>query len=361
MIDDKGILIKNIYYMLSYAFHILRQSNYEEIEAEEFENIHELFTVILTKGIAQQLKQGLYREYTEKCENLSVVHGKLDIRGTIRNKLKRKQQLTCEYDELSENNIFNRILKTTAFILLRQPTVSPNRRKSLKKVMLFFDNIDFIEPSLIRWDLLSFRKNNQNYRMLMNICRFTIEGMLLSNDKGGFKMAEFLDDQRMHRLFERFVLEYCRYHFPQLQAAPAQIKWDTDSSASGFLPVMKTDITLRNGEKTLIIDTKYYANTMQIQKRFDSCKVHSAHLYQIFAYVKNLDTENSGNVSGVLLYAKTGESITPDYDFEAQGSRIGVKTLDLNVSFPEIKAQLNKIIQNYLGPIEIKNKGGIRL
>ena len=348
MINDKGILIKNIYYMLSYAFRVLRQSNYEEIEAEEFENIHDLFTVILTKGIAQQLKQGLYREYKGKCKDHPVMRGRLNIHGTIQNKLHKKQQLTCEYDELSENNTYNRILKTTAFLLLRQPTVRSDRRKALKKVMLFFENIDLIEPSLIRWNTLSFRKNNQNYKMLMNICRFTLEGMLLSDDKGDFKMAEFLDDQQMYHLFEKFVLEFYRYHYPQLQASSENIKWDADGAALEFLPMMKTDITLRNGEKTLIIDTKYYAGTMQKQRGYDRGKIHSANLYQIFAYVKNMDMESSGKVSGVLLYAKTGERITPDYEFEMQGNKISVKTLDLNVGFPEIKSQLNEIVRTFL-------------
>ena len=76
MTEDKGILIKNMYYMLTYAFQVLRQSNYEEVEAEKFEHIQDLFAAILVKGIGQQLKQGLYREYSGKCEDLalSLIH-----------------------------------------------------------------------------------------------------------------------------------------------------------------------------------------------------------------------------------------------------------------------------------------------
>ena len=50
MINDKGILIKNIYYMLSYAFQVLRQNNYEEVEAEDFENVFDMLAAILNKG-----------------------------------------------------------------------------------------------------------------------------------------------------------------------------------------------------------------------------------------------------------------------------------------------------------------------
>ena len=42
MTIDKGIFIRNIYYMLTYAFQELKQNNYEEIAGEEFDEIHDL-------------------------------------------------------------------------------------------------------------------------------------------------------------------------------------------------------------------------------------------------------------------------------------------------------------------------------
>jgi 5-methylcytosine-specific restriction enzyme subunit McrC len=349
MTNDKGILIKNIYYMLTYAFQVLKQTNYENIASEEFDNIQDMFAAILSKGIAQQLKQGLYREYIPKCEDLSVMRGKLNMRGTIRNRLQDKRLLTCEYDELSENNIFNQILKTTAVILLKQPSVAVERRTALKKVMLFFKNVDMADPLCIRWDLLSFHRNNQSYRMLLNICYFVLTGLLLTTEKGEFKMASFLDEQRMHRLFEKFVLEYYRYHRPDLHASAAQVAWNLDSGVTDFLPIMQTDITLYKEEKTLIIDTKYYSHVLQTHWHFDAHTLHSGNIYQIFTYVKNKDIGNTGNVAGMLLYAKTDEQITPDSDFEMSGSRISVKTLDLNVVFPKIASQLNNITDSYFG------------
>lgn len=61
--------------MLSYAFTTLKQSVYENIEKESFDNIHNLFAAILAKGIGLQLKQGLYREYINCVEDLTVVRG----------------------------------------------------------------------------------------------------------------------------------------------------------------------------------------------------------------------------------------------------------------------------------------------
>ncbi|NLC45513.1 MAG: 5-methylcytosine-specific restriction endonuclease system specificity protein McrC, partial [Clostridiales bacterium] len=202
MTSDRGIQIKNIYYMLTYAFQTLKQSHYDEIAVEEFENLPDLFAAILAKGIAKQLKQGLYRQYISKHDNLSVMRGKLDIHGTIHNKLQRKQMIYCEYDELSTNNTYNQILKTTAMILLNQSSVDLKHRSALKKVVLFFNDVDMIEPSSIKWNMLSFRKNNESYKMLLNICYFVLDSLLLSTDKGIYKMATFLDEQRMSRLYE---------------------------------------------------------------------------------------------------------------------------------------------------------------
>ena len=63
MTTDKGIFIQNIYYMLSYAYQVLQQQDYQCIASEKFERIDDLFAAILAKGVSRQLKQGLYREY----------------------------------------------------------------------------------------------------------------------------------------------------------------------------------------------------------------------------------------------------------------------------------------------------------
>lgn len=350
MSSDKGILIKNIYYMLAYAFQSLRQSNFASVAAEEFENIHDMFAAILGKGVASQLKQGLYREYILQKEELSVLRGKLNIQGTIRYKIQHKQKLSCEYDELSENNLLNQILKTTMKILVRQKTVKQERKVVLKKNLVFFDNVDEIEPDLIKWDKIRYQKNSQNYRMLMNVCYLVITGLILSTEKGEVKLATFLDDRAMHSLYEKFILEYYRYHHPEYKANPDTIPWDIDDGMMEFLPAMITDITLKYGERTLIIDAKYYAHTMQSQ--YDVQSVHSGNLYQVFTYVKNLDKDNTGNVAGMLLYAKTQEQITPNNKYSMGGNTIWVKTLDLNLPFSQIAEQLEKIGGLLFEPLE---------
>ena len=331
--------------MLTYAFQVLKQSNYDEIAAEEFDTIVDLFAEILTKGISKQVKQGLHREYILQRENLSGKRGKLDFPETIKNVIIRKQMLFCEFDELSVNNIYNQILKTTGMILLKHKGIQKDRRNALKKVMLFLHDIDTIDPTSIKWEQLKFHRNNQTYRMLLNLCYYVLEGLLLTTEKGEFKLATFLDDQRMSALYERFILRYFTTHFKELDPTASPIEWATDDGIDTYLPEMKTDIILRSVDKSkvLIIDAKYYARTMQERTDYGTRSIHSGNLYQIFTYVKNQSIKETGEVSGMLLYAKTEEEITPDFEYQMSGNQINVTTLDLNAEFRYIAERLNQI------------------
>lgn len=106
--------------------------------------------------------------------------------------------------------------------------------------------------------------------------------------------------------------------------------------------------TLRRGRNVLIIDAKYYSHTTQ--ERFDRRSVHSGNLYQIFTYVKNAAAslgENDHEVSGLLLYARTDEEIQPHATYQMSGNSISVQTLDLNLPFAQIAAQLDDIAERH--------------
>ena len=344
MTEDKGILIRNVYYMLAYAFQELRQNNYAEITGESFDDIYDLFAEIIARGISFQLKQGLYRQYVAKNESLQTVRGKIDINGTIANRMRNNHQIACDYDELSENNIYNQILLTTATLLIKHSDVKKEKKARLKQLMLFFQNVQSIDVHTIRWNALRFDRNNQNYRMLLYLCYFIISEWVMTTENGKFQMREFSDDH-MCRLFEKFILAYYKKHHPELKPCAAQIDWniDKEQSTMSILPIMQTDILLTIGERTLIIDAKYYTRSMQ--KQYDKSTIHSNNLYQIHTYVTEYDEEHKGNVDGMLLYAKTQEEIVPDGQMKRKdGNYIYFRTLDLNTNFDRIKERLDSFI-----------------
>lgn len=346
MIKDKKILINNIYHMLSYAFQTLKQENYKDVSIEPFDEIYDLFAAILSKGIGFQLKHGLYKEYINYQEDLAVISGKINISETLKKYSAHKKVLSCNFDKFSENNLYNQILKTTVMLLLRNKKVKAKYKDNLKKMMLFFSDVDLLNPKGIRWSAIQFQRNNQTYRMLIGICQLIIEGMLITTNAGDYKLASFIDEQRMCRLYEKFILEYYRKHFPQLTVTASQIPWCVEDST--MLPTMQSDIHLQKDNTVLIIDAKYYSQTTQF--RYNKHTIHSNNLYQIFTYVKNRDYQFEDLehiVSGMLLYAKTEDEIQPDNVYQMHGNQITVKTLDLSLPFVDIKKQLDEIVKEH--------------
>ena len=337
------IRIQNIYYMLSYAFQVLNEQGYKQIATEEFENVAELCSAILIKGVTSQIKRGLGKEYVEQTDSLASLRGKINISASVKGQTLLNKRMICSYDEFSVNSYMNRILRTTMETLIKS-NISKNRKKQIRKLLIYFAEVEPLERERINWKL-QYNKNNQTYQMLISVCYLILKGLLQTTTDGNTKLMDFLDEQRMCRLYEKFILEYYRKEHKEIKASASQIPWDLDDGYSEMLPIMQSDIILKSVDKTLVIDAKYYAHTTQSQ--YSTNTLHSGNLYQILTYVKNLDTNKSGNVAGMLLYAKTDEIVLPNNDYKMGGNQISVKTLNLDCEFAEIKIQLDGIVQKY--------------
>lgn len=346
MTQSNHILIRNIYYMLAYAFSDLRKQDYQLVGGEDFEHISDLMAEILTNSTSFLLKRGLYREYITSHQSLPTLRGKLDVVRSARNLAVGKQLLECEVDDLSENNIFNQIIKTGLVLLAQDKDVSKPRRDAIKKVLPFFSTIDMLNPSAIPWTTVRYQRSNRLYELPVHICAYVINRTLIDPNKEKQKLMMF-SEENFNRLYEKFVLEYYRRHHPELKANADVIDWNFDTAQSigwEYLPKMITDITLHKGEKTLIIDTKFYSQILR--SKFDKYTYNSNNFYQISAYIANMDVHHTGNVSGMLLYAQTDNESIPDSEFQIRGSesKIYVRTLDLNQDFANIRERLEDII-----------------
>lgn len=330
--------------MLSYAYQTLNEAGFKSIESEEFKHLHDLMAAILIRGVANQVKRGLHREYIGQTEATSNLRGKIDVTLSVKQNTVLTRRMVCHYDQFSENTPLNQILNTTMQLLIRHGEMKEENRKELRKLTLFFGNVDTLDPQAINWSAITYHRNNATYKMLINICQLVIKGLLITSDSGGYKMKQYMDDQQMYRLYEKFLLGYFKKEYPTLSASASYIDWNVDDGMTDFLPSMKSDITLSNGSRTLIIDAKYYGRTMQTNPLYNSKTIISSNLYQIFTYVKNKDRNGTGNVSGVLLYAKTHEDITPDNNYQIGGNRFSVKTLDLGAGWNGIVSHLNAVV-----------------
>ena len=342
------IPVRNIYYMLSYAFRAVNSQGYRQMATEDFHNVADLCAAILCKGVSLQVKQGLGRAYLTETEPLSALRGRINNPDSIKTQSLLKRRLVCTYDDFSVNTPLNQIIKSTMVLLLHSQ-IQPERKKEIRRLLAFFDGIDLPDIQTVDWHI-HFNRQNETYRMLISICCLVVKGLLQTNEDGSVKLMDYLDEQRMCRLYEKFILEYYRKEHHELTANASQIPWQLDDGYDEMLPVLQTDIMLTCEERVLIIDAKYYAQTTQ--QRFDVRTIHSGNLNQIFTYVKNKEAELSGKpheVSGMLLYARTDEELVPNHEYRMSGNRITVRTLDLSGEFATIQRQLDQIVERYLG------------
>jgi 5-methylcytosine-specific restriction enzyme subunit McrC len=337
--------------MLSYVYRNLCSGIFTNVAGEEFDNIHDLFAAILVLGVGNQIKRGLHRDYVLHEESLTNPRGKFCITQSLKQQTFIQKKVVCSFDELTENTIYNQILKCTLLLLLKHGEVKPKNRNSIRKILFYFRNVTNIKSDTIRWDAILFHRNNAAYEMLINICQLVVKGLLQTTTLGSYHLNNWFNDEIMYKIYEKFVLAYYIKEFSQYKTGVSIIDWnitaDKMSIDTTYLPRMKTDITIthKNKNKTLIIDTKWYSSTMQKNQYGDKKKFHSHNLYQIFAYVKNMDKNNIGNVAGILLYAKTNETITPNNTYEICGNTISIKTLELDQEWKIICEQLNSLCE----------------
>lgn len=352
MIASNGIVIRNIYHMLVYAYRALRQRGRKRVETEPFEHAEDLLAQILELGLAGLVKRGLHRDYHPCDEDLRTVRGTIRITDSMRHRMHRRRQIACTYDELTRDNTLNRILKSTAEKLARDPAVRADLRAKLKRTIVAFDGVMSIELSSVRWSQLQIGRQTETYGLLLNVCRLVAERALLTEEEGASKLDAWIEAEKSAALFERFLRGYFAVHHPDLRPAARAIRWDTPSNAptsglpSAIIPGMFADLVLTGPKRVLVVDAKFYKSVLA-DSRFEKQKIRSGHLYQINAYVTNIAAAYSEKeTAGMLIYAKTENESVPDTTFRSAGHELSVVTLDLTRDFASIAARLDAIAES---------------
>src|SRR5690606_22469567 len=109
------------------------------------------------------------------------------------------------------------------------------------------------------------------------------------------------------------------------------------------------DLVLQKGNKTLIVDTKFYSENMVARFEGGAAKQKSGNLYQIFTYINNWKRMPDEMVAGMLLYAKTTALNQPNHAYHIKGNRIFVVSLDLEQDFSGMKRDLLIYANQFFG------------
>ncbi|MDR7870717.1 MAG: 5-methylcytosine-specific restriction endonuclease system specificity protein McrC [Tissierellaceae bacterium] len=342
------IPIKNIYYMLCYAWNVLEQTDNVSLASEKFDNIYNLFSRIYISGTSNLIKRGLNRYYIQENEAISTLKGKINISDSIKAQTFYNGRMICQFDDFSKNIKLNQIIKTTINILIKSPQLDTDLKDKLLKIRIHFSDIKDIRLSKALFTTLRFNRNNHHYQMLINISELIYYGLITNEDHDEYSFLDFIRDNQMAKLYEKFVLNFYRTHLDKniYNVHAPKLKWNLDEEISeeelSLLPEMRTDIVIENKVKNtqLIIDTKYYSQTLVSSNWTDIEKVRTAHLFQILAYVNN--SNFVGDTMGMLLYPTIEKEINAN--FPILGKSIGIRTLNLNTEWEEISSRLLSLV-----------------
>lgn len=338
---EDAVVVKNIYYMMAYAFRAIDIADFKRLEVESFGNVLDLLAAILAAGLDAQRRRGFEREYQLREEDLMRVRGRIGMTETMRLRMRQRRELHCVFDERTEDTYKNRVLRTTALYLLRAPEVDTSRKRDLKRSLGLMQDVCLLDPQRIAWGSMRYHRNNRSYQFLMSVCYLVLHELLLRDEEGNARLADVLNGEALHRLYEKFILEYFRKHWNWLDPAAREIDRGIGDTEPDFLPRMLTDVTLTNGGKRLIIDAKCYGTILGTH--FDKEILSPGNVNQIFSYVMHAAASFGGEVSGMLLYAKTEGAELESESWSELGHAYHVRTLDLNQDFAGIAAQLDAV------------------
>ena len=182
---------------------------------------------------------------------------------------------------------------------------------------------------------------------------------LAREGEGEYRFRDFFrDEKQLHKLFERFVGNFYREELgkrdPEARIVGSEwIEWEgeaLDDASRGYLPKMKTDISIRWPGRYLIIDTKFYREALTRNQDYDKERINSANLYQIFSYVRNLAQRSPEyeHCEGMLLYPTVETDLRLQYTLH--GHRITVCTIDLAQDWKAIHSRLLELVSTP-GPV----------
>ncbi|MBL7940816.1 MAG: 5-methylcytosine-specific restriction endonuclease system specificity protein McrC [Flavobacteriales bacterium] len=340
------IPIQNLYYLLSYAWDKLEERERVRVEVTERTDLVDLFAKVLIQSTRLLLKRGIDRSYVTETEEIAGVKGKLDLTASVKRQLLDRQRTMCSFDELSPDILTNRILVTTLDRLMRVVELDHSHRNDVRKLRLMFPEIRPLELHARHFDEVRIHRNNRFYDFVLKVCRMIYDCLLPTEDPGIFHFLDFQrDEEKMNRLFEAFVRNFYKHELRGFEVSRESIEWQFNSEVPShleFLPGMHTDITLTAADRKLILDTKYYRQTLAVDW---GNRVHSGNLYQIFSYLMNQENASDNRTltaTGILLYPTVTKEVNLSYTYAQHPIR--VHTVNLDEDWRAIEQRLVSII-----------------
>ncbi|WP_392709595.1 hypothetical protein [Rhizobium ruizarguesonis] len=341
------IPIRNVYYLLLYAWGHFKSAEVRDVGADKSPDLPNLLAKVLNEGTHRLLRRGLDRGYVVATEETRSPRGKLRLDVMTKQQTLLRGTAVCDVDELTPNILHNQILKASLTSLANCSDVMAKMRHELQLTAQRMTGVSPVRLSAAVFHRVQLSRNTSQYSFLMRVCELVFYGLLPDEQGTGAKFRNILKDEtRMEALFEEFLRNFYRSELKGYSANSEIMPWlaeAVDEADLTFLPIMKTDMTLRSGARTIVVDAKYYKEVLA-GGRYDP-KVRSAHLYQLSVYLTHVkQREPKQEVSGLLLYPTGSQSLRLTY--RLIDTPVTVATVNLAAEWPEIHTELLELVRH---------------
>lgn len=344
------ITVKNIYYLLLYAWDKFDEGRMVSIDAEPDTDLVNLLALVLTRGIDQLLRRGLDRGYLSVAEELAGIRGKLDLSTSIKSNLLPRARTACQFDELSHDVLHNQILKATLVRLLKAEGVEREVRSSVRIAFQRMPECRSIQLTRRHFRAVQLHRNTRFYRFLIDVCRLLFEHLIPDEAKGSFRFRDLSRDEvQMRLLFEQFLRNFYKHEQSVFKARRSRFPWaNVVGEGAALLPEMNTDVTLVRPGHQIVIDAKYTPKVLQHHPH-GTPTLNSGHLYQLFAYLKNIANPMHDAIDGIIIYPLAQDSVNAKCD--VHGHQCHVFTVDLRQHWTIIRRDLLSLVVPQVPPI----------
>lgn len=339
------IPVLNIYYLLCYAWDRLAERDVVDVDTVDSPGLADLLARVLVNGTHHLIRRGFDRGYATQREWTSRPRGRIDFQQVAKQGRTAAARLPCSFDEFSHDVLHNQILKTTMVRLLRIPGLNSRCGEDLCRLRRLFTEINDIELSGRVFRQVQLHRNNQFYDFLLKVCELIYWNTLASEHHGAARFMDFVrDDKQMAGLYEAFVRNFYAREATGYRVKRQNIAWmwqPVDDSSASLLPRMQTDISLTSDTRKIIIECKFTPEATQ--RHYEAEKLRSGHLYQIHAYLSNLEPGAlTDTCRVVLLYPTTNEPFSATYS--DGGRAIWIRTINLDQPWQQIHEDLLALV-----------------
>lgn len=337
------IPIRNLYYLLCYAWDILPIHSLFRGSVESAHTPAELLSRMFVRSLEILVRQGLKAAFISHSESTQRLRGKILFRESISDS-PFPGKLHCQFDRSELNHPLNQALKYSILKLLNTKDISRDTHKSLKRLLINFQSVDAIKIPIHRLEGLKQGFNEGTYLLAIHLMILFELHVIPHTSEGQYLMMDITREESwMGKLFESFVRNFYKIEQTEYKVQSSYIYWKAeanDKKSKEKLPVMRTDMVLSSPVESIIIDTKFYKESFQ--KYFDHESLISSHLYQIFAYLKNFSSKNNNPVRAILIYPANSNSFS--YQYDLQGNKLSIESVNLNSEAVEIHHKLLSLL-----------------